>query len=382
MIWIKYSKGKNMAGALEKIFKDKGYEVSIVPMPNAAMVVCVLGNPVNVLTAGCGNADFVKLYSAMHADAAKAQNYELKLIGDWFYYGSPDAVALFENIDLNKEYQYMSEHHFEKYDDRAAEILSLMKEKETSNNQREKLESLVKPLIKKATKIIVKKPSGIHADVSDGTHLKSHFGGQPYFEKGEEWPKAKDDFRKSCNLEFVFQIFSEGDIVLPKNIKLVQFYYDMDGELSFETEDGGWLVKIYENLNIENAVIIKKPEEHNIVPYCEIEYESIQSLPDWEGIKSINETISDLSCELNDDEPWEPYQSTVEKLIGEPEMQTQLGGYPQLVQNDETPEDKNFEFLFQLDSEDNAGLMWGDCGLIYIFYNSKNKKTEYTLQCY
>ena len=106
-----------MTGTLENIFQDKGYTVSIIPLANAAMVSCVLGNPMSILTAGCGNAEFVKQYSEIYAPAAQAQNVEMKIKDNWFYYGTQDAVALFESIDLNKEYQYMSDNHFEKIED-------------------------------------------------------------------------------------------------------------------------------------------------------------------------------------------------------------------------------------------------------------------------
>jgi uncharacterized protein YwqG len=63
-------------------------------------------------------------------------------------------------------------------------------------NAKEELKSLLTPLIKKAAKIIINKPSPMPKD----TQLKSHFYGQPYFEKGEKWPEAKD----GTKLEFVF----------------------------------------------------------------------------------------------------------------------------------------------------------------------------------
>jgi len=110
-----------MTGALEKIFHDNSYIVRIVPMANSAMFSCGLGNPVSILVAGCGSAEFVKEYSKLYSETAKAQNFEVKLKGDWFYFGSPDAVTLFESIDLNKEYQYMSNNHF-KMNDEAEEI--------------------------------------------------------------------------------------------------------------------------------------------------------------------------------------------------------------------------------------------------------------------
>jgi uncharacterized protein YwqG len=34
------------------------------------------------------------------------------------------------------------------------------------------------------------------------------------------------------------------------------------------------------------------------------------------------------------------------------------------------------KLLFQIDSEDNAGLMWGDTGLIYVFYDEETKSTK------
>ena len=255
----------------------------------------------------------------------------------------------------------MAYEHFEKY----------RKEFDTLNLKTvDDLERLVKPLIKDATGIIVKKSS----KMPDDSYIKSHFGGQPYFEKGEEWPKAKN----GNYLEFIFQIYNENNIVLPENIKLIQFYYDSD-ECPWNTNDDGWLVKIYTNINKENVEIIEKPKRKVNLNYCEIEYENIKSLPDWEVIENYNVNAEMLSCVLDEEKPWENYQKMVEKLIGEPELRSQLGGYPKWVQGNDRPE--NYDLLFQIDSEENAGLMWGDVGLIYVFYNDKNNKTEFVLQC-
>jgi uncharacterized protein YwqG len=262
----------------------------------------------------------------------------------------------------------MADNHFEKY---KAEL------DKANLKTYEDLENLVRPLIKKATKIIVKNHSGM----PKGSQLKSHFGGEPYFEKGEEWPKARDSFRNGTELEFVFFFFFEDNIILPQNIKLIQFYYDLNGELSFDTGDGGWYVKIYENLNLENIKTIEKPGEHETVKYCEIKYESIKSLPDWEGIDSYCINAQKLSCVLDEDEPWKNYQEIAQKLVGEQEIWSQLNGYPHWIQGNENPSKDNFVLLFQLDSEENAGLMWGDCGMIYVFYDNKNKKIEFVLQC-
>ena len=238
------------------------------------------------------------------------------------------------------------------------------------------LENLVKPLIKDATKIILKKQS----EIPENSHLKSHFGGQPYFEKGEEWPKDRGGYE--WNLEFIFQIYNDGNIALPENIKLIQFYCDVGDSLPFSTKDTEWVVKIYESLNPENAVIIEKPGELNTVQYCEIEFESIKSLPDFQELHLHDENIYKLSSILDKENPAENYNAIREKLFTETESVSQLGGYPFWIQGVKNPKEEDFQLLFQIDSDEDAGLCWGDAGSIYVFYNNKNKKIEYLLQCF
>lgn len=248
-----------------------------------------------------------------------------------------------------------------------------LKAKKTLNA--EDLEKLVLPLIRPATKIIVNKATRAPKD----SQLISHFGGQPYFEEGEEWPKTKDN----RSLGFIFQVFNNNEINLPENIKLIQFFYDWE-ECPWDTESEGWIVKIYESINTERKIKIDKPSDLEKSKYCTISFESIKSLPDWDGLESYSEEASNLSCELNLEEPWINYQNVVEKITGEQECQSQIGGYPHWIQGDGTPENKDGEsmrFLFQIDSEDNADIMWGDVGLIYVFYDESNKRTEFTLQC-
>lgn len=235
---------------------------------------------------------------------------------------------------------------------------------------REDLENLVKPLIKEATRIICKKSS----KMPENSHLKSHFGGQPYFEKGEEWPTQKD-----CNLEFVFQIFNEKYLQLPDNIKLLQFFYDFELD-----QEGGWFIKIYETINPENYLFIKKPKEHNKVKYCEIEYKQIKSLPDWAGIgaysKNAKELLRVLEDELDEDN-LDIYNEIVKKLVGErPDWpKSQLGGYAQWIQSDAGHiNKKEYSLLFQLASEEEPDLNLGD---IYIFYNKDKKEIDGTMQC-
>ena len=238
------------------------------------------------------------------------------------------------------------------------------------------LEVLVKPLIRKTT-ILEVQPS---SRPPENSQLKSHFGGQPYFEQTEEWPKTKS----GKPLDFIFQVFNDGNIELPKEIKLIQFFYDWE-ELPWDSENDGWHVKIYKVINEQNLTFIERPAELDRPKYCEIKFIPAYSLPDWEGIDIYANLASKLSCVLNEEEPWDSYDKIVEKLIGEQNYQSQLGGYPKWVQGESTPSDKDgnkMKLLFQIDSEDNAGLMWGDVGLVYVFYDEVTERIEFTLQCH
>lgn len=240
----------------------------------------------------------------------------------------------------------------------------------------EDLEGLIKKLKRRTTKIMVSEP--INQPLN--SHLNSHFGGQPYFEEGEEWPRSKT----GKPLELIFQIFNEENLDLPKTINLVQFYYDWD-ESPWDTADDGWLVKVYKGIDNEKSKIIDKPIELAKSNYCEITYKESITLPDWEGIDEFSNNASKLSCVLNEDEPWDSYDQIVEMLIGEQGYQSQLGGFPKWVQGESTPKNENgfpMDLLFQIDSEDNAGIMWGDVGLIYVFYDQISDRIEFTLQCH
>ena len=238
------------------------------------------------------------------------------------------------------------------------------------------LENLVRPIIKNATKLEVLPPSR----PLENSHLISHFGGHPYFQRGEQWPKSKS----GRSLEFIFQVFNSEGLHLPENIELIQFYYDWE-EFPWSTEIDGWLVKIYKSIEKGDVVIIDKPRELEKSKYCEIRFSPTKSLPDWEGIDLHCKMAAKLSCVLNEDEPWGSYDQIVAKLIGEQDYQSQLGGYPKWVQGESTPKDNEgnpMELLFQIDLEDNAGLMWGDVGLIYVFYDKKKENIEFSLQCH
>ncbi|AXT54652.1 DUF1963 domain-containing protein [Aquimarina sp. AD1] len=267
----------------------------------------------------------------------------------------------------NENSNNKTESHFDKY----RRELNELNLKSTSD-----LENLVKPLIRQATKLEISPASR----PPENSQMNSHFGGNPYFEKGEKWPVTK----KGKSLDFIFQVFNKPESQLPDNIELIQFYYDWD-EFPWDTSDDGWLVKVYKKIDPKNTEFIVKPIDLEKPKYCEIIFEPSNSLPDWEGISEYDYNAQKLSCILNEDQPWDNYGKIVEKLVGEQNYQSQLGGYPKWIQGESTPKDKNgnnMKLLFQIDSEENANLMWGDSGLIYVFYDHESERIDFNLQCY
>ena len=232
------------------------------------------------------------------------------------------------------------------------------------------LENLIKPIARDAAKLTIKR-SEMPPENPKDTQLKSHFGGQPYFEKGEEWPVTKDGNR----LDFVFQFFNTENKYLPENIKLIQFYYDYEKSPWF-TKDEGWLIKVYEQLDKENIILIENTDLPKA--YCEIECENIKSLPDEYDLELINKNADMLSQILDEEDS---YFKIAERLNANHDLHSQIGGYPDWLQGSAYPDDTDYIFLFQIDSEGEAGLHWGDCGLVYAFYNPKTKETIFELQC-
>jgi uncharacterized protein YwqG len=71
------------------------------------------------------------------------------------------------------------------------------------------------------------------------------------------------------------------------------------------------------------------------------------------------------------------YDEIVQKLTGQEDYQSQLGGYPKWVQGESTPQNKDGEYrlLFQIDSEGQCRFYVGRCYPIYVFYDEKSKDT-------
>lgn len=227
----------------------------------------------------------------------------------------------------------------------------------------DRLTALLKPLIKKATRIVVLNPDEDAQLPITGTY----FLGTPYAEAGETWPTCPNCKK---HLSFVCQInLDEGPHIKPRSIKLFTFFYCWDC-FSWKM-DGSWVIRTYQNPSIENYQPLELPDENLIQTPCPVQLEEMQSLPDWEWISRWIPEITEV-CKEIDEHPWEVYYEKVEELIGEQDFETFVGGYPRWVQGEATPKcnicSSRMLLLAQIDSEEKADIMWGDVGCAYLFY--------------
>lgn len=245
-----------------------------------------------------------------------------------------------------------------------------------SSTQRKKLDELLRPLVKKAVRLNVGEPQEEPSD----SNFKSQFGGMPYLENQSDWPTNK----AGKPLAFVFQIFNDGYLPMPNHIKLLQFFYDFE-EFPWTTDDDGWKLRLVEKVDFTKAISVEKPNTQGPEKYCEISFEEVKSLPDWDGINSIDPKISDLCEEIDDDDSWQVYEDACMELTGDTDYKSLVGGYPKWIQSDATPiypDGTATPFLLQIDSEENADLMWGDSGSLYFFYNPQDRTIDFELQCF
>ena len=224
------------------------------------------------------------------------------------------------------------------------------------------------------------------ADVSP---VSTKFGGAPYAERGEKWPVCG-----GCGkgLSFICQWNLAECPHLSGSAGLYAFYYCHGcaswGDLPADLKDA-WMVRRYPAPDPGRSVHLEDASPTGArTTDCSCTLAKERSLPDWDGLAEEAPRAAALSKELNEDEAWEPYSEIAEELLGgEPDYRTQIGGYPRFVQGADYPEcpdcAQRMRLLAQIDSEEEAGLMWGDSGCVYIFGCDKHTaQVQMRLQCF
>jgi uncharacterized protein YwqG len=236
------------------------------------------------------------------------------------------------------------------------------------------LDDMLKPLVSRASALRVQKAS---APLS---RIASKFGGVPYLESGEAWPQCQTCKRP---LSFICQLdLRETSHPARDRIPFFTFFYCWNCFPGGPPggEQGEWVVRKYANPGESKAVAIQPPGQVEHASECSVSFSECLSLPDWDGADLWCPDAGDLCCEVNNEAPWEEYRAAVERIPGEQEIQSRVGGYPHWIQGEATPD--KAEFLAQIDSKHDAGIMWGDVGCVYLFLSKGSEpRVSLNLQC-
>jgi len=235
--------------------------------------------------------------------------------------------------------------------------------------------------------------------ISTGT---SKLGGLPDLPPGLAWPTWKTGY-----LTFVAQVnLAElpGSELLP-NVGMLSFFYDPDQSAwGFDPQHKeGFRLWYFPEVS---QLIRTAESEPSTFPCAQLSFEPFLSLPDPSA-----KSARDLLLERKDREQ---YRNFLGKRAG-PAPQHQVHGWPHIIQDEmelecqlvtnglylgdlsgyEDPRRKELEpgaddwtLLFQIDSDDNAQMMWGDGGMLYVWIRRQDlaaqnfEKAWTILQCF
>lgn len=238
-------------------------------------------------------------------------------------------------------------------------------------NEKKRLDSLLKPLIRECTQLIPEPSDNAYAQST-----VSKFGGLPYCEAGETWPICP-----TCKngLTFICQLNTDDYKHRPFEKALFSFFYCWEcfpwGEP--DEEKGQWVIRRYTDPTSEKMGPMKKEsdEEYDVRP-CFATFKLAKVLPSWEGLYSVSEEVVNLCCEIDHGTEWDFYEDAVERLGCLNDYATITGGYPRWIQGEIIEKcsqcDQEMRLMAQIDSEENADIVWADAGCAYLFQCKKD----------
>lgn len=221
----------------------------------------------------------------------------------------------------------------------------------------------------------------------------SKIGGLPNLPEDIAWPSWKES-----SLAFLCQI-AMAELPADAPVRLIlgegclYFFYDQEqSSWGFDPEDAGSWRVIHSKLPPSPDVRAAPEDLGDDCLYAEkwLRFQPIASLPDGERLEPHLTAADDAAMERMLDDLDEQKHAL---YGGEPHHQ--IGGYPDVVQNDgmelecqlashglfcgdssgyEDPRAADLEagaadwgLLLQLDTDDDTGMMWGDCGMLYFW---------------
>lgn len=241
------------------------------------------------------------------------------------------------------------------------------------------------------------------------TPVRSKLGGMPDLPKGFNWPQWKNK-----PLAFVAQIdlgevpHVDGLLELPASGMLYFFYDQERSTWGFDPKDvGSWRV-----MHVPKSALLTRAKPpaglsaDSIFAEKRLAPRVIKSYPSLERVDRFRGVVPDAAYDALDARLAEIYGA---------QPRHQIGGYPVAVQNDDmereaqmtskginlakaderdprihklSPGVANWRLLLQLDTDDEAGMMWGDMGKLYFWIESDAlakgdfSRVWMVLQCY
>ena len=204
---------------------------------------------------------------------------------------------------------------------------------------------------------------------ADTKPWESKLGGCPYLTKKEDYPLGIN----GEPMLFLAQINLSEMPTLPDfpTKGLIQFYIENNDYYGY---DEPCKVVYIEDYLTDESQLLKEhpypPEEEDMLPYereCRITFET-----DVMPLSGTDENFDELSCHIEDEEEREELWNLL-AIEG-----SRMGGYPYFIQNPVEVFESGEKgiLLLQLDTDDEAGLMFGDCGNCQFFIAEQDLKNK------
>ena len=195
------------------------------------------------------------------------------------------------------------------------------------------------------------------------SEISGCFGGIPYMQPDERWPTCS---ACASPLDFVCQLSIEK---IDIRFNFITFFYCWEcNPLGTEKEKKGmWQARLYKKVDKKNWLPQANPAEPVTLP-CRLHYRDVTSFPDFSGLSVLH---PEIFRNFDTEDGAEQYENIIEELT-ELEGYTFTGGYPQFIEFADFPActecQGRMQLLLQIDSEEEADLIWGRSGCAYLFY--------------
>lgn len=232
----------------------------------------------------------------------------------------------------------------------------------------------------------------LSAKLEDCTQFDSKVGGTPYIPNGFEYPYSKSE--PSQPLMLLAQInFDKMPYLKDYPTKgILQFYLNPNDDcygMNWDnpTEQDNFRIIYHESVDYSANNLDKIPkfnqENDDCMPFeygteakltGELYNQGLfpYALDDFDDI--IKKSFKELYPSEDENTFFENNSEEIECFFEKNDYSYHaIGGYPNYTQNDVRTEEHS-TLLFQLDTDDDINLMWGDCGIGNFFINLKDLK--------